>query len=335
MASLPNAVGLTRPRRKRRTVVPIDLGGSPTACAVRPPLRPPPSPETVAALVEHYRVERRPGPDSNLEVAFFHGGVPDAALVEAAAPYPLRLACSPTDLPRETVEWLVRHGLETVEVEVLTFQSEVLRACRRGYGRSEALSMLRGLKELGLRVGAVLSPGLPGSSHAAALDDARLVAGLDPAGVRADFVRLQPALALDGSQLQPLAESGRWIPMDLGQAVTTVAACLDIFDQAGVAVARVGLQPGADLPVQAVAGPVHPNLRALAESRRFRARMGRVLEGRSLGGSVVLRVHPKDLSWAKGTANENIRALRAQHRLRALELETDATIPRGRVLLGA
>ncbi len=325
---------MTAPRRKRRLVVPVDLGGDPHACRVRPPLRPPPAADTVRALVDHYRRERRPAPDTPIEVAFFHGGRPGAALLGAAAPHPLRLSCSPRSLLRTDVEALMAAGLETIELELLSLDDRVLRACARGYSRADALAILRGVKELGLRVGVVLSPGLPGSSHGSALRAAETVAGVDDPGLTADFVRLQPALALADTGLAEAAADGRWAPMDLAQAITTVAAQCEVFDAAGVEIARVGLQPGADLPVHAVAGPVHPNLRALVQSRRFRARMAQALRGVPRGSRVALRVHPKDLSWAKGTANTNIRALRARLGLPVLELRPDDRVRRGTVVRG-
>lgn len=322
---------MIRPRRQRTVVVPVDLGGSPTPCRVRPPLRRPPDPDTVRALVEHYARERRPAPDTPMEVAFFHGGMPPVPLARAAHPHPLRLSCSPADASREQIEVLRALGLATVEVELLTFQAEVLRDLQRGYSRTHAEAFVRGLKELGLRVGIVLSPGLPGSSHDQALADARRAAGLDDPGLRADLVRIQPALALHGSGLAALARSGRWRPMSLGEAVTTSLEMVEILEAARVPVARLGLQPGSDLPVRAIAGPVHPNLRGLVQARRFRRRMAAALEDARPGSRAVLRVHPKDLSWAKGTANENVRALRARLQLAELALETDAGLPRGAI----
>ena len=103
----------TPPRRSRRILVPVDLGGSPHAHALRPPLRPPPAPETVLALIAHYQAERCPRPDAPLELGFFHGGAPDEALIAAAAPHPWRLSAAPVDLHRDRVEASKARGLQT------------------------------------------------------------------------------------------------------------------------------------------------------------------------------------------------------------------------------
>lgn len=312
-------------------MVPIDLGGSPTPCAVRPPLRPPPTPETVRALIEHYATERAPAGGVTLEPAFFRGGLPTAALLEACSPHPIRVACSPADLTRDGVAWLCDRGVGTIELDVLTFDTPTLRALRRGYTGAQARAILTGLGALGIRRGVTLSPGLPGTSHGLAIADASGVAGGQGAQPLAEFVRLLPALAYEATDLATWARSERWTPMTIAEAVTTCEAAEDVLRASGVAVARMGQQPGADVPAALVAGPWHPNLRSLVEGRRFRRRMAAALADLPRSAPVELRVHPKDLSWAKGASNGNVRALRAALSLPGLRVSPDATVPRGTV----
>ncbi len=310
---------------KRRVLVPVDLGGSPTRCRLSPPRDPPPTPELVEALVAHYRA-RHPG--RSVEVAFFRGGLPGPELLAAAAPHPVRVACNPADLDPGAARRLRAAGVRTVEAEVLTFDRDVRRDLRRG--GDDPRPLLRGLARLGFRVGVTLAPGLPGGSHAAAVADARELVDLGCV----DFARITPALAWEGSDLARLAAEGRWTPMTVEQAVTTAMAMLDVLDAGGIPVIRLGIQPGQDVPRRATAGPVHPNLRQLVEARRFRRRMAEALIPLGPGRHAVLRVNPRDLSWARGTSNDNVRALRARLRLRELRLEADETVARGQVELG-
>lgn len=308
-------------------MIPVDLGGSPTRCAVMAPPEPPPGPDLVEALVHHYVTERMPAEGARVEVAFFHGGIPGDDLLDAARPYPIRVAGSPADLSRAQALHLRERGVTTIELDVLTFDAGVLRDCRRGYTARHAEAMLAGLRELGFRLGVGLWPGLPGSSHRSALDDVAILAR----DHLVDFVRIYPALAFAGSELARMVREGRWRPMRLGEAVTTVHAMVEALERAGIEVARVGLQPGPDIRARVVAGPVHPNLRGLVEARRFRTRMARALAEFPPGSHAAVRVHPKDLSWAKGSANENVRALRANLRLCALHVEPDEQVKRGTV----
>ena len=266
-----------------------------------------------------------------LEVAFFHGGLPERALLEVASGRPLRVATTPADLSPDDLTRLREAGVETLELAILTFEPAVLRACKRGYRSSEACAVIAAAKRAGFRVGLTLSPGLPGSSHADSLADAaRLAAEPD---LRPDFVRILPALALAGSQLATWAAEGRWRPMSLGEAVSTVSQMVDQLEEVDVSVARVGLQAGPDLGGQVQAGPLHPNLRGLVESRRFQHRLRVLLADRPRGSRVVIAVNPADLSWVKGEANENLRAVRAELGLAAVHLATDSAVPRGTVRL--
>jgi hypothetical protein len=314
----------------RPLIVPVDLGGSPRRCAVMPPPRDPPDRALVRALISHYRSERaRPG--QPLEVAFFHGALPHRGLLAEAQGCTVRLACHPGDLQPSVLQRLWDQGVRTLELEALSLQGTVLRGLRRAPGGDALKRLILGLRDRGFAVGLHLWPGLPGYSHSAAMDDLHwLCGGGTP---RVDFVRILPALGLAGTELADWARQGRWTPMDLGQAVTTVVEMLDTCAAAGLAIARVGLQPRADHGVDAVAGPAHPDLRGLAEQRRFRRRMDVALQLAPRTRTAELRVHPADLSWARGSAGANIRALRADHRLPGLLLRPDPSLSRGEVRL--
>ena len=110
---------------------------------------------------------------------------------------------------------------------------------------------------------------------------------------------------------------------------------VDICAEADIAIARVGIQPGQDIPVRATAGPVHPNIRGEVESRRFAERLHRQLQGTAMGADIVVRVHPKDLSWAKGTSNVNARTARTRYRLGSLQFATDESVSRGELKIAA
>ena len=70
------------------------------------------------------------------------------------------------------------------------------------------------------------------------------------------------------------------------------------------------------------------------EARRYRRRRADALRAHPRALPAVLRVNPRDLSWAKGTANANLKALRSALGLRSLSVEPDPGVVRGRVALG-
>lgn len=309
-----------------RRIVPVDLGGSPHPDQIYPPPRERPTPELVRALIEAYGRESRGLP---LELAFFRG-VPDDALLEAGGGLPTRVSCSPADLSRAEADRLAARGVWLIELEVLTYDDRVLKALDRGYNGARVDAQRQGLEERGVAVGLVLMPGLPGSSHQGAQDD--VDRALNPALPKPALLRILPAIAFEGSGLYRMAEQGRWRPMRIGEAITTVAAMLDRVEPSGVPVARVGMQPIQDTRWIPVFGTWHPNLRGLVDQRRMRARMNAALQGAPAGGSETLRVNPADLGSARGASNKNVKELRLAHRLRDLRVIGDPRVPRGQAL---
>jgi hypothetical protein len=319
--------------------VPIDMGGSPSPCVIGPPPMPRPSPETVTAMIAHYARDRAPQ-NAQLEVGFFRGGVPDNALLAACGSLPVRVSCNPADLDQDHARRLAGSGTVVIELEALSLDPYVLRCCERGYTRGRLETMGSGLQSMGLSVGIHLCPGLPGSDAESVMAGVRWV--IESGFV--DFVRIWPVLGFEGSQLAEWAADGRWVPMELPAAVVQVGQMMDELERAAIPVIRVGVQPGQDIPVKAVAGPYHPNLRGEVQTRRFRRRMLDAIreeadkrgpgEGLPLEAETIIRVHPKDIGWAKGTSNINARTLRIRLGLSAVRIVSDPDVERGTVALG-
>jgi histone acetyltransferase (RNA polymerase elongator complex component) len=307
-------------------VVPVDLGGSLSPCAIAPPPRATPCAQTIDLLIKE---KKERFPQDNLCVAFFHGRIPNEEQLAACAGLPVRLSLNPADMSPELATRLQAAGADIVELEAMTFSPHALRASQRPYTVMRVESMAKKLKAMGFKLGLHLVPGLPGSDVGDALDDA--TAACSAGWV--DHVRIWPALAFQGAVLADWAKEGRWRPWDVRQAVDVVDQMTATFDAAGIPVVRIGIQPGQDIPVRAVAGPLHPNLRGEIQSRRFGYRIRKALEGVSAGANVTIAVNGKDLAWAKGTSNINGRTSRALYQLEAIEFVADESVQRGTVSL--
>lgn len=300
--------------------MPVVLG-----CCPHPPrclLCPPPTPRD-AAYVDALVHALTPPEGGAVRVRFFGGAPPDDALLAAAAPHPVGVRVRPDLLSRSEAERLVAAGVTEVELDALSFHAPSLRAAGRTYSPAWLEQQTAGLLELGLTVGGVLTPGLPGQAHAHAVQDA----------VRAarcwSFVRIHPVLVLDGSGLHALHAQRRYTPLRLGEAVTVARDMADVLDAAGVAVRRIGLQPGPDGFGRAVAGPIHPSLRELVEARRALDRLRSLFVDVPRGATVTVACAPADQSRTRGALNANVRTLRAELGLCALHVVSDATLGRG------
>ena len=171
------------------------------------------------------------------------------------------------------------------------------------------------------------SPGsralLPGSSFEGCVQDARRAAPL------VDTARLHPTLVLEGSDLQRWHIDGLYKPLEIGEAVTVCRAMMDVLEAAAVQVIRVGLQAGPDGYGKALAGPRHPALRELVETRRTLETLVERVTGTPPGASVVIRCAPADETRTRGPLNRHIRDLRARFALREVEIRPDPDLPRG------
>ena len=303
-------------------IVPIDLGGSRKRCHVAPLNRAIPTQETVQLLVEEYQ---RKFPTGELHVGFFHGGVPDSEILEACSGMPIRVSLNPADLSKVHAQRLLDSGCTTIELEIMTGDPHVLRTCGRPYTSNQVLSMGEALKQMGFKVGLHLVPGLPSADVEGALRDAEETSQLE----WVDFVRIWPALGFQGATISEWALTGAWIPWDVDQAIDVVYQMIEILDKRGKPTIRVGIQPGQDIPVRAVAGPVHPNIRGEIECRKFGKRLREGLKGTEPGQDVVVRVNPKDLGWAKGISNTNGRRGKSLFQLSSLRFQADPHVGRG------
>ncbi|MEQ1571217.1 MAG: hypothetical protein ABMA64_36650 [Myxococcota bacterium] len=309
------------------TIVPVVLG-----CCPHPPrcllCAPPPGPtsaDVVRALIHNYR--DRAGPEAPLRVGFYGGAPPSDAQLDALDGLPFHARVRPDLLTRSEAARLVDRGAVGIELDALTFDDVALRAAGRKYSGRQLDEQLAGIAALGAQPGIVLAPGLPHTDHPAAVRDAERAA---PA-VR--FARIHPVLVLARSGLHDAHMEGRYVALELGEAVTTCRVMLDVFDAAGVEVIRIGVNPGPDGVGRAVAGPRHPALRQLVEARRaLEVLLVRAAAARR-GSRIEIRCHPADETTTRGPRNQHVRTLRAAHGLAAVTVRPDPSLPRGEYVI--
>ncbi len=280
-----------------------------------------PSPATLAALVEHYQRDRA-APGDQVLVGFYGGAPPSEALLDAIGGLPFQIRVRPDLLSRADVARLLERGLRGVELDVLCFDDLVLRACRRPYRKHRVLQMATGLREAGLRVGVTLAPGLPGSGFETSIADAQLAA------VHFDTARIHPVLVLDRSALREVHAAGQYTPLALGEAVTVCRAMMDVLEDAGVIVIRVGMQPGPDGLGRAIAGPAHSSLRELVEARRVLDRLYTLVSPHRGVAHVRVNCAPADVGRTHGPYNQHKRALRAEFGIEQIEIRADPGLVR-------
>ncbi len=236
------------------------------------------------------------------------------SFVEQGRAAGIRVSTRPDALSCSQVAGLAAGGVTTVEIGCQSFDDAVLSASRRGHAAEAIGPAVKGCRAARLRIGLQLMPGLPGACPGEAERSMREALALQP-----DFVRIYPALVLEGTGLAELWRQGRYVPLSLQQAVALVARLLLLCREAAIPVIRVGLQQQAGLAESVLAGPYHPAFGQLVKARLWRWALEAVAEGHG-----VVSVHPSDLSDARGHGRENllwlqknalVSAIRADHRV--------------------
>jgi histone acetyltransferase (RNA polymerase elongator complex component) len=188
----------------------------------------------------------------------------------------------------------------------------VLALAERGHTSEDTRSALALLKKNGLKTGAQIMIGLPGDDDIGAVRTAQALAELKP-----NIARIYPLLVLHGSKLAQWYRSGRYTPLNLDQAVDQTKKIVTIFKNAGVCVARIGLQATEMMEDtgQMIAGPWHPAFGHMVLSAlmfdQACERINAVLSDLEMVGTsnvktnIVIQVHPKSLSRLQGNRKSN------------------------------
>ena len=119
------------------------------------------------------------------------------------------------------VEESLALGTTRVEIGLQSTHDDVLEAVHRGHTDAQSRQALARAKEAGLKVGAHMMPGLPGSDPDRDLESFRDLFA-DPA-YRPDFLKIYPTLVLPGTALHGLWKSGRYAPLRTEEAVALIA----------------------------------------------------------------------------------------------------------------
>jgi histone acetyltransferase (RNA polymerase elongator complex component) len=287
-----------------------------------------PTPEEVAQLLGQSM------PESGLDQIAFYGGsftalpadLQDRYLL-AAQPFlrsgqvgGIRISTRPDKIDHDSVVRLRRLGVETVELGCQSFSDDVLAASGRGCRAKVYGEAVRILRDVGMVVGIQLMPGLPGATTDEARDSLMKALLLEP-----DFLRIYPTVVLSGTRLALDWQDGRYSPMSLDCALELCADMALICNKAKVPVLRFGLQASLDLDSGAVlAGPYHPAFGQMVQSCLWLRAMTRILTD---ADTVVIKVHPHDLSTAIGQRRNNVERLIQQND--GLTIEPSDAVRRG------
>lgn len=283
----------------------------------------PASAETVRAAVSELE------PASGYELAFYGGSftaIPEteqevllAAVIPArksGAVSTIRVSTRPDAVTEEKLARLRFYGVETVELGAQSMCDEVLLRSGRGHTSEDTVKAAKLVKDTGFMLILQMMTGLPSSDDALDIQTARAIAALRP-----DGVRIYPTVIIQNTPLEELWRAGKYQEHTVEDAVRVCARILPIFDDAGIPVIRLGLNPSDELSGgAAVAGAYHPALGELVRSRLWRNKAEAILSGALPGADVVLGVSQNRVSVMTGQHRANLSYLQERFALRSLRV---------------
>ena len=293
----------------------------------------PAAPGDVAKAVEDALAVTPAG--TRRQLAFYGGSftaIPDAeqeALLGAAAPYlergdiaSIRLSTRPDAIDAAVLARLRRYGVETVELGAQSMSDTVLALSGRGHTAEDVRAAALAVKAAGFKLILQMMTGLPGSDDGTDIASAREIAALAP-----DGVRVYPTVIVRDTALYDLWKCGRYREHTVEDAVRVCSEIVPVFEEAGVPIIRMGLNPTEDLSGgDAAGGAYHPALGELVRARIMRRRAEVLLEGTAPGSEAALRVNPRLMSQLVGQHGDNRRYLTEKFALRRLKILPDAAV---------
>lgn len=267
------------------------------------------------------------------QLAFYGGSftaiptVEQVALFEAAKPYlddgtisSIRLSTRPDAIDAETLARLKKYSVQTVELGAQSLCDNVLWLSNRGHTAKEVEEAARMVKQAGFELILQMMTGLPGDTDESCIETAKKIIALHP-----DGVRIYPTVIVRDTELYDMWKAGTYKEHTVSDAVRVCAKITKLFDEAGIPIIRMGLNPTEDLSGgDAVGGAYHPALGELVRSHMMLDKAVELLDGIEPDKRVVLGVNKSDVSKMIGQHRCNAEALKTQFKLKSIKIiQTD------------
>jgi histone acetyltransferase (RNA polymerase elongator complex component) len=220
----------------------------------------------------------------------------------------IRLSTRPDCIDENVLNRLKRYGVTTIELGTQSLDNEVLKRSGRGHTAEDTVRAAKMVKDSGFQLIIQMMTGLPGDTPEKSIATAKKICDLHP-----DGVRIYPTVIIRDTALCDMWQDGRYKEHTVEDAVELCATLADIFENAGIPIIRLGLNPTEELSGgSAVAGAYHPALGELVYSRRYLKKAQKLLRERKPTGDVTLGVNSRRISMMVGQKRQNIEALRRE-----------------------
>ena len=238
----------------------------------------------------------------------------------------IRLSTRPDTINDERLNLLEPFPVSTIELGVQSMDDQVLSMANRGHTTMDTEKAVTLLKKRRYKIGLQMMVGLPGDTEEKSIDTGKKIAALMPC-----FVRIYPTVVLKKSPLATMYKKSLYQPIPLDACVSLVKKLYLFFSKNDIPVIRMGLQASEELDQGSaiLAGPYHPAFGHLVFSEIFLDKAVSALQRlqkKKSGDSIILKVHPKNISKMRGLKNSNIGILKEKYNLRSIKVIGDGSV---------
>ena len=293
--------------------------------------------QTVKNAIEEAAALTPPG--TKRQLAFYGGSftaIPEARqieLFEAAQPYladgtisSIRLSTRPDAIDCTVLKRLKKYGVTVIELGAQSMCDRVLELSGRGHDSAAVADASKLIKAAGFDLILQMMTGLPGDTDESCIETAKKIIDLAPNGVR-----IYPTVIVRDTVLCDMWRAGTYKEHTVEDAVRVCSKIVPLFNEAGIPIIRMGLNPTEDLSGgDALGGAYHPALGELVHSRIMLEKARGLLAGARPGSSVVLGVNRSDVSKMIGQHRCNVHALVSEFSLRELKIH-EASVKSGEI----
>lgn len=271
------------------------------------------------------------------EIAFFGGSFTGIdrqlmiSLLELAHKYVIQkrvksIRCStrPDYINEEILDILERYCVKTIELGLQSSSDAVLSVSKRGHTYEDEERACRMIVERGFSLVGQMMIGLPASTIESELETARFIVRSGATGAR-----IYPTVVFHETELCQMSCSGEYSPLELEDAVERSARVLEIFEDAGIDVIRIGLCSSENLVDndKYYAGPNHPALGEIVESAVIYNKIVKLLDKKSYENTILKIYVPRgSLSKAIGQNKSNKKRLIREYGFADVKVNEDESV---------
>lgn len=211
--------------------------------------------------------------------------------------YGIRISTRPDFIDEEILNLLKQYHVTSIELGAQSMDDEVLKLNDRGHTAQQIIDASKLILKNNFELGLQMMTGLYTSNSEKDMKTAEEIVALKP-----KTLRVYPTIVFKETKLCDLYEQGKYKPQSIENAVEICTKIIKLCSENKVKIIRLGLH-SSDEVTNAVAGPIHPAIMELCQSKIFFEKLKPMLVEK---GKYKIYVNKRQVSIATGQKKSNL-----------------------------